>query len=84
MARNEYWNEETPMIADTGKNILRYFPKAGRLQISLPCWLDKNGEQKNGRTVTLDLAAAAENTEAVRLLKTVMKDIKDIEEQGRQ
>ena len=81
MARNEYWNDETPMIADTGKNILRYFPKAGRLQISLPYWRDKNGEQKNGRTVTLDVAAAAENVEAVRLLKAVMKDI---EEQGRQ
>lgn len=81
MPRNEYWNEETPMIADTGKNVLRYFPKAGRLQISLPCWLDKNGERQNGRTVTLDVTAAAENAEAVRLLKAMMKDI---EEQGRQ
>lgn len=34
-----------------------------------------------GKTVTLNVTAAAENAEAVRLLKAMMKDI---EEQGRQ
>ena len=80
MPRNEYWNEETPMIADTGKNVLRYFPKAGRLQISNPQW-EKDGQQMQGKTVTLNVTAAADNAEAVRLLKAMMKDI---EEQGRQ
>ncbi len=80
MPRNEYWNEETPMIADTGKNVLRYFPKAGRLQISNPQW-EKDGKQMQGKTVTLNVTAAADNAEAVRLLKAMMKDI---EEQGRQ
>lgn len=77
----KYWDAETPLIADTGKNILRYFSKAMKLQVSNPYWLDKEGQQKNGKTVTLDIAAAAENAEAIRLLKTVMKDV---EAQGRQ
>lgn len=77
---SRYWEDETPIIADTGKNVLRYFPQAGRLQIANPEWI-KNGEQRRGKTVTLNVTAAADNAEAVRLLKAMMKDI---EEQGRQ
>jgi lipoprotein-anchoring transpeptidase ErfK/SrfK len=54
---SKYWESETPIMADTGKNVLRYFEKAGKLQISMPYWIGKDGEQKPGKTVTVDIAA---------------------------
>lgn len=71
----KYWDAETPMVADTGKNVLRYFAKAGRLQISNAFWTDGNGKQQFGKTVTLNLAAVAENTEAINILRTMLADI---------
>lgn len=74
-----YWDAETPLIADTGKNVLRYFRQAKKLQVSNPYWIDAQGNQQNGKTITLDIAAAAENAEAVRVLKAVLADIEQEE-----
>lgn len=70
-----YWDTEEPMIADTGKNVLRYFQKAQKLQVSNPYWEDKDGKRQNGKTVTLDVAAAAESSEAVKMFRAVLADI---------
>jgi|LFRM01.1.fsa_nt_gb hypothetical protein len=35
---NNYWQTETPVVATSAKNVLRWFPKAGRLQAALPDW----------------------------------------------
>lgn len=64
-----YWEQEQPTIISTGKNILRYFPKAGKLQVSQPNWTNDKGEEKPGKTVTLDIEAARETPEAVELIK---------------
>jgi len=53
----KYWETETPTMIDTGKNILRYFSEAGKLQVSMPYWTDGAGEKKSGKTVTVDVAA---------------------------
>jgi hypothetical protein len=52
---NEYWKNETPQIADTGRNVFRYFRDAGKLQISTPYWKDKDGAEKPEKTVTVDI-----------------------------
>lgn len=72
-----YWETEKPLEADTGKNVLRYFPEARKLHISKLGWTDKKtGETKMGKTVALDLDAAAATPTAVRLLEDVVKALK--------
>ena len=71
-----FWETEKPMIADTGKNVIEYFPDAGKLSISKPSWTDKEGNEKRGKTVLLDLAAAAATPAAVRLLEDVVKTLR--------
>jgi len=61
---NRYWEIEDPEVIDTGVNILRLFPKAGKLQVSQPNWVDKDGTEKVGKTVTLDLQALYETIES--------------------
>ena len=58
---NKYWETETPIEVDTGKNILKYFPQAEKLQISMPYWTDSAGEKKQGKTVTFNLTALFES-----------------------
>ena len=54
----QWWNEETPITVHSEKNVLRWYPQAGKLQVSRPDWIDEaTGEVKTGKTVTLDVAA---------------------------
>ena len=67
-----YWEQEQPKVVDTGKNILRYFPQAGKLQVCQPNWTDGTGQEKQGKTVTLDIQALTEMPEAVDILKEIL------------
>ena len=53
----KYWEEEEPIVVDTGENVLRLFENAQRLQISYPEWTSKDGVKVNGKTVTLNIEA---------------------------
>ena len=66
-----YWNDEKPVVIDTGKNVLRYYKNSDKLQVSAPNWKDDNGVEKQGKTVTLDIAAVHETSEAIELLKQI-------------
>jgi hypothetical protein len=68
---SRYWEHEQPLIVDTGKNVLRFFEKAGRLQVSMPNWMDKDGESKPGKTVTLNVDALRETPGAVDVLRQI-------------
>lgn len=57
---NRYWEQEKPIEAVTERNKLRWFPKAERLQVALPDWLDAEGIVHPGRTVTLNVEALRE------------------------
>lgn len=70
-----FWETEKPMTADTGKNVIEYFPDAGKLSISKPNWTDKDGNEKRGKTVLLDLAAVASTPAAISILKQVVKSL---------
>ena len=67
-----YWENEQPTIIDTERNVLRYFPQADKLQVCQPSWTDKDGNAKQGKTVTLDLTALRETQEAVELLRQIV------------
>ena len=59
MARKRYWEEEQPAVVTTGRNVLRFYREAGRLQVAKPDW-QAGTETRMGKAVTLDLAALAE------------------------
>ena len=71
-----FWETEKPMTANTGKNVIEYSPDAGKLSISKPNWTDREGNEKRGKTVLLDLAAVASTPAAVTILETVLKTVK--------
>ncbi len=78
-----YWEEETPVVVETAKNVLRWFPRAGKLQISLPNWTDKEGSEKPGKTVTLDVEAlqvSEDRERAAEMLRGVLSDLEGEEE----
>ena len=70
----KYWENETPVEITTEKNVLRYYKKAGKLQISNPSWTNKDGEVKQGKTVTLDLAALKGSDEGRELLRKIVEE----------
>ncbi|MDR1874191.1 MAG: hypothetical protein LBQ90_04150 [Synergistaceae bacterium] len=76
MYTGKYWEDEQAQIVDTGKNVMRFFPKAEKLQVSMPYWTDKDGTQKPGKTITLDVKAIRETPEAVELLKQILAEKK--------
>lgn len=69
---NKYWESEPNAEIDTGKNILRYYKDAGRIQISTPKWTDKDGNEKNGKTLALNLDALRKTPGAVELLQNIL------------
>ena len=53
--RQPWWLDEEPQTIKTDKNVLRWYPNAGKLQVSRPDWTDDSGAAKPGKTVTLDI-----------------------------
>lgn len=72
----DFWEAEVPMTADTGRNIIEYFPVSRKLSISKPNWKDRDGSEKRGKTVILDLAALANTPDALTILEAVVKSLK--------
>jgi hypothetical protein len=71
MSGSRYWESETPITADTGKNVLRYFERAGKLQVSMPYWTGADGERKPGKTVTVDIAAVRSVLDAIEMFRSI-------------
>lgn len=53
----KYWEDETPVTITTAKNVLHFYPEAMQLSVARPPWQDKNGDEKPGKTVVLNVAA---------------------------
>lgn len=68
----KYWEQEQPIIVDTGRNVLRFFKEAGKLQISHPNWTDDKGQERQGKTVTLDVGAVQETPEAAEIIQQII------------
>lgn len=71
----KYWNDKPDFEIDTDKNVLSYYKSAGKLQVSMPSWEDKDGQLKPGKTVTVDLQAIAETPEAVELIRIIVDNM---------
>lgn len=72
-----FWEEEKPLTADTGKNVIEFFPASKKLSVSKPNWTDKNGDTKKGKTVIVDLEAVAATPDAVSILEQAVKNLKN-------
>ena len=72
----DFWEAEVPMTADTGRNFIEYFPASRKLSISKPYWKDRDGSEKRGKTVILDLAALANTPDALTILEAVVNSLK--------
>jgi len=69
-----YWEKEEPIEVSTNRISLQYFPKAGKLQVSI-LWPDKEtGEKRRGKTVTIDHEDLALYREVQKLLARVLKE----------
>ena len=71
-----YWQDETPEILNTGKNILKYFKQARKLQVCMPFWKNDAGEERQGKTVSLNLTPLYESdTETLEKARSIFTDI---------
>ena len=64
-----YWENPADYEIDTGKNILRYWQSAGKLQICMPKWTDKDGVEKNGNALRSASTLSEKRTAALNWLK---------------
>lgn len=67
-----YWTEEKPTVVDTGANVFRYYKNAGKLQISLPDYQNRDGDSCQGKTVAVDVEALQANSKAMSLFAEIL------------
>jgi hypothetical protein len=73
-----FWELEDPEVMETGKNALRYYPKAQRLVVHLSDYHDaRTGELKPGKGTGLNLAALAESPEVLDRVLEILSGLKD-------
>ena len=53
----KYWEDERPDTVKTARNTLQLYVEAEKLAIQRPAWTDSDGNEKQGKTVTLDIRA---------------------------
>ena len=72
----KYWEKETPVTVTTNKNVLQYYPKAGKLSVARSAWTDDDGKERQGKTVCFDIDALLESgTEAINSTRAMLADI---------
>ena len=75
MQSAKYWLFEQPEVLQTGKNTIRYYPKAERLVIHLPDYIKQDfygGEIKPGKGVGLQLVPLSENQEVLKRIIEIL------------
>ena len=85
---SRYWLYEEPIVYETGRNAIRYYEKAGKLQIALPDYTDvqqsrfsPNGvseERKPGKLAALDLTALEEDQETLAWLLGILEPLRTL------
>ena len=80
-----YWLYEEPEYYETGKNALRYYPQAGKLQINACDYVVAHRdrffdsmveERKPGKPCALDLNALYEDQETLSWLISILEGLK--------
>jgi hypothetical protein len=71
----KYWEEEAPVCIRTDSNVFRHFPKAEKLQVCGPDWVDKDGVRRQGKTVTVDLMGLKKESTAFEFLRDLINGL---------
>ena len=73
---NKYWKAEIPKTISTGKNILQYYRESEKLSVARLPWTDKDGAERQGKTVALDISALTESgTDTLTAAREVFAEI---------
>lgn len=75
MSTTKYWENETPRRANTGVNILEYYPKGGFLNVCKEDWKDKDGRMHHGTTVGMKIGAIKGCPDAIEILKDIVSNL---------
>ena len=68
---SRYWLNEEPETVSTERNVFRYYPEAGRLQVSLPDYEAFGRETRRGKTVGVYIPALT--PEAKELIRRALR-----------
>ena len=69
-----YWEKEEPVVAQTEHVALAYYPKVGKLQVSVLYPDKETGVKQRGKTLTLDMEDFQLHPEARELLAKVLEE----------
>ena len=70
-----YWETEEPEEMDTGRNVLSWYKKAGRLQVSMPSFQNRDGEWKRGKTVAINLESLYDAMEDDKTIAPFLRSV---------
>ena len=74
----KFWLLEDPEVMETGRNTLRYYPKAQRLVIHLPDYQDRRtGDMMPGKGCGLNLEALAESPDICERVIEILQGLLD-------
>lgn len=77
MNKDRYFETETPETLNIHGNEIRLFRSNKRLAISRPRWIDRDGVEKVGKTVTINLDRNRGNAELIELFESVIGILKE-------
>ncbi len=75
---SKYWLDEKPEEIQTSRNILRWFKRAGKLQVAGLYKDPETQELKQGKTSTLDSEDLALNPRTLDLLQEFIDDCREL------
>jgi len=70
----KYWEQEPDATIDTGRNIIRYWNSAGKIQFQAK-GINRDGKEWLGRIVPLDCDALRETDGALGVLQNIFAEI---------
>lgn len=72
---SKYWLIESPEVLETAKNVIRYYPKHGKLAVHLPDYCTRDCKTHIGKGVGLNLDALQDEPEVLHRLIAILQEI---------
>ena len=77
---SKYWLIESPEVLETAKNVIRYYPKHGKLAVHLPDYCTRDCQTHIGKGVGLNLDALQDEPDALHRLIEILQQVERGEE----
>lgn len=74
--KDKFYEKETPVYVKIKGGEIRFYREAHRIAFSKNMWIDANGCEQVGKTVTYNLAFNRGNEEFIAVLEEVLADLK--------